>query len=70
MIPGFLLSENRGMIVRIVGIVKIVRIVRIVRIVKIMWIVKIPGCMNMFHLKCLVHQTKRSTIKLTFLFGV
>lgn len=40
MIPGFLLSENRGMIVRIV---KIVEIVEIAEIVAIMWIVRIAG---------------------------
>ena len=40
MISGFLLSENRGMIVRIV---KIVEIVEIAEIVAIMWIVRIAG---------------------------
>ena len=43
MIPGFLLSENRGMIVRIVKIVEIVEIVEIAEIVAIMWIVRIAG---------------------------
>lgn len=41
MISGFLLSENRGLIVEIVRIVRIMWIVRIVRIAGIVKIVKI-----------------------------